>query len=170
MSTVAIANLGATADGDPSRGAERHGWSSRHGFDAVEERAGGVGYIDLRRFHAPAAARGTAIDAIARLTGVASLVLDLRRNRGGDESMAALLTSLLFDTEPVHADAVYAPARALPRAAAEPRCARHRVEVLVSADTSPLGLAFATNLEQLGRASVRVLPALSIGLPAPTAR
>lgn len=167
---MAIMDLSAAVEHDLSRGAERHEWMSRHGFHAVEERAAGVGYIDLRRFHALAAARGTAIEAIARLAPLASLVLDLRRNRGGDEAMAALLTSLLFDTEPVHADAVYARTGELPRAAAESRCARQRVEVLVSAETSPLGLAFATNLERLGRATVRVLPALSIGLPEPAAR
>ncbi|HEX6533243.1 MAG TPA: S41 family peptidase [Gemmatimonadaceae bacterium] len=167
MSTMAIASIDA-AGLAPSRDVERGRWIGRHGFESVEERTACVGYIELRSFHGSPAARCTAIDAIDRLSGMASLVLDLRRNRGGDESMAALLTSLLFDTEGVHADAVYVPSAGLPPSPAEPRLARQRVEVLVSPETSPLALAFATNLSRLGRATVRVLPALSIGLPDPT--
>lgn len=166
MSTMAIASIETAAGRASSHGTDRGRWIGRHGFENVEERPADVGYIELRSFHGSPAARCTAIDAIARLAGKASLVLDLRRNRGGDEAMAALLTSLLFDTEGVHADAIYVPGAGLPPSPAEPRLARQRVDVLVSPDTSPLGLAFATNLSQLGRATVRMLPVLSIGLPA----
>lgn len=146
-----------------ARGAPRPGWLSRHGFEVVERYGDDMGYIDLRRFVGTAAARATAIAAMARVAGTRLLILDLRRHRGGSAAMAALLTSLLFDTEPLYPDELYTPAAQLPPVAAEPRCTAQRVEVLVSRETSDVALAFASNLDRLGRASVRLFPLL--GLP-----
>jgi C-terminal processing protease CtpA/Prc len=135
-------------------------WVSRHGFERVERVDGDVGYIDLRRFEATAAARATAVAAMARLAGASALVLDLSRLRGGETAMAALLTSLLFDTEPLYADALYAPgAEPAASISSEPRCTAQRVTVQVSPETSPLGIAFAANLERLGRATLELVPA-----------
>lgn len=134
------------------------GWSGRHGFARVEFLAEHVGYIDLRAFHATPAARASAIAAIRLLERADVLILDLQRHRGGDESMAALLTSLLFDTEPLYAEEWCADPRALPRVACEPRCRRQRIEVLLSRETSPLGRAFARNLTRLSRAAMAEAP------------
>jgi hypothetical protein len=134
-------------------------WSSRHGFAAVELRDDRTGYVALRRFEGTIGGRITAVAALARLAHVDRLILDLRDHEGGDESMAAFITSLLFDTEPLFGDEVYAPAtQPLPLRAVEPRCTAQRIDVLVSATTSPLGLAFAANLERLGRAALHHLP------------
>lgn len=159
MMTTAITDIEAEAAAREAR-AERGGWLSRHGFEVVERRGDGTGYIELCRFHGTDAARGTAVAAIERVAGAGALVIDLRRNRGGDASMAALITSLLFDTEALDQHEVYAPGEALPRTAAEPRFARERLEILLSGDTHPLGVAFAANLDRLGRALVRLLPTL----------
>jgi len=62
---------------------------------------------------------------------------------------------LLFDTESLYADEVRLCGDALPVTRPEARCTRQPVEVWVSGATSALGLAFATNLGRLGRATVR---------------
>jgi len=141
-----------------ARAVVRGGWLARHGFERVERREDGAGYVRLTSFRGSAAARATAVAAIARLADAERLVLDLRRHSGGDAAMGALLTSLLFDTEPLYIDALWRGGATLPVLAPEARCARQRVEVLVSAATSGVGLAFASNLERLGRATVRTAP------------
>ncbi|HKV51111.1 MAG TPA: hypothetical protein VJO52_07930 [Gemmatimonadaceae bacterium] len=138
-----------------SRDVEREGWLSRHGIESADVFADGRGVIELRRFIGTPAARASAIAAMARLSGAERIVLDLRRHRGGDESMAALLTSLLFDTEPLYEDEVYASGESMFTTRPEARCARQAVEVWISEATSALGLAFTANLGRLGRATVR---------------
>ncbi|MGH7649735.1 MAG: hypothetical protein ACREND_16600 [Gemmatimonadaceae bacterium] len=138
-----------------SRDIEYAGWLSRHGIESAEVSPDGLGMVELRRFIATPAARASAIAAMARIARADRIVLDLRRHRGGDESMAALLTSLLFDTEPLYADEVHASGASMPVTRPEARCARQPVEVWISGATSALGLAFAANLGRLGRASVR---------------
>ena len=139
------------------RDAERAGWLSRHGIESAEVHPDGRAFVEWRRFVGTPAARATAVAAMARAAGADHLVLDLRRHRGGDESMAALLTSLLFDTEPLYADEVHVPGASLPATTAEARCVRQAVEVWIGEGTSALGLAFASNLGRLGRATVRRL-------------
>lgn len=145
-----------------SRDAARAGWLSRHGIESVVVCADGRGVIELRRFVGSPAARASAIEAMSRVAGADRVVLDLRRHRGGDESMAALLTSLLFDTEPLYNDEVHASGASMPATRPEARCARQAVEVLISWATSALGLAFAANLGRLGRATVRRLDTVRI--------
>ncbi len=138
-----------------SRDVEREGWLSRHGIESADVCLDGCGVMELRRFVGTPAARASAIAAMARLSGAHRIVLDLRRHRGGEESMAALLTSLLFDTEPLYADEVHASGASMPMTRPEARCARQAVEVWIGEATSALGLAFAANLGRLGRATVR---------------
>jgi len=134
--------------------ARREGWLSRHGIESADIDATGRGVIEVRKFVGTPAARSSAIAAVARVGRADRIVLDLRRHRGGDESMAALLTSLLFDTEPLYTDEVQIAGGSLPLMRPEARCARQVVEVWISGTTSALGLAFATNLGRLGRATV----------------
>ena len=134
---------------------QREGWLSRHGIESAEIEPDGRGAVELRKFVGTPAARASAIAAMTRVACAQRVVLDLRRHRGGDESMAALLTSLLFDTESLYADEVQISGEAFPTTRPEARCTRQPVEVWISAATSALGLAFATNLGRLGRATVR---------------
>ena len=134
---------------------QREGWLSRHGIESAEIEPDGRGVVELRKFVGTPAARASAIAAMTRVACAQRVVLDLRRHRGGDESMAALLTSLLFDTESLYADEVQISGEAFPTTRPEARCTRQPVEVWISAATSALGLAFATNLGRLGRATVR---------------
>ena len=131
------------------------GWLGRHGIESAGIEPDGCGIVELRKFVGTPAARASAIAAMTRVASAKRVVLDLRRHRGGDESMAALLTSLLFDTESLYADEVQLCGEGLPVTRPEARCTRQPVEVWVSGATSALGLAFATNLGRLGRATVR---------------
>lgn len=80
-----------------------------YGFEKVERLDGNVGYLELRGF-APADAEGaeevvaTAMTFLARTD---ALIIDLRRNGGGDPGMVRLLSSYLFADEPVHLNSLY---------------------------------------------------------------
>ena len=135
-------------------------WVSRDGFQVVARDDDGVGYLVLDRFETGPRVRATALAAMRYLSGTRALLVDLRCTRRGDASMAAFLTSLLFDTEPLTGEEIFAPAAALPTGGGDARdearyLARHIV-VLVSNATSPDALSFACNLARLGRAAVRM--------------
>jgi hypothetical protein len=69
---------------------------NNYGFARVQRLAGNVGYIDLRGF---ASAGGTAPTLASAMTFVAqtqALIIDLRRNHGGDPETVSLLCSYLL--------------------------------------------------------------------------
>lgn len=134
-------------------------WVSRDGFQVVARDDEGMGYIVLERFDAGPRVRATALAAMRYLSGTTSLLVDLRCTRPGDAVTAAFLTSLLFDTEPLTGEEVFAPAPALPAAGAQARYLARHVMILVSRATSADALTFACNLAHLGRALVRMAEA-----------
>jgi retinol-binding protein 3 len=77
------------------------------GFEKVERLTGNIGYLDLRGFAPPEFAAETAVAAMNFLANTEALIIDLRRNGGGDPAMVALLSSYLFGTEPVHLNDLY---------------------------------------------------------------
>ncbi len=91
---------------------------------------------------------------IRRLAGVRAMIIDLRRHRGGDESMASFVTSFFFATEPMAKERFTASPLPAVDASTVARVITAPLDVLVSSETSPLALAFADNLERLGRARV----------------
>ena len=76
-------------------------------FDKVERMPGNVGYLELRCFDDPALASETAVAAMRFLANTYGLVIDLRRNRGGDPGMIQLLATYLFGSELVHLNDIY---------------------------------------------------------------
>jgi C-terminal processing protease CtpA/Prc len=66
-------------------------------FERIERLAGNVGYLDLRGFVQPEIAGETAAAAMTFLAHTDALIVDLRRNGGGDPDMVTLLASYLFD-------------------------------------------------------------------------
>lgn len=67
------------------------------GIERVERRPGNIGYIDLRAFM-PAADAGAAIgSAMALLNNTEALIIDLRKNGGGEPATVALLASYFLD-------------------------------------------------------------------------
>ena len=77
------------------------------GFEKVERLPGNVGYVDFRQFAPPSICADTAAAAMNFLANADALIVDLRRNGGGDPAMVALISSYLFDGEPVHLNDLY---------------------------------------------------------------
>jgi len=67
------------------------------GFQKLERLEGNVGYLDLRGFHDARWAGPTAAAAMNVLANSDALIIDLRKNGGGESSMIQLLASYLFD-------------------------------------------------------------------------
>jgi C-terminal processing protease CtpA/Prc len=90
------ANGGKPTDQD--KAAELANMKARNfGVERVELLPGNIGYLDLRNF-APAKAAGDTIGAaMAMLQHTDALIIDLRKNGGGESSGVALLASYLLD-------------------------------------------------------------------------
>ena len=136
---------------------------SRHlnfGFERVERLPGNIGYLDLRSFEAPDLGGATAAAAMSLLGNSDALIVDLRRNIGGAPEMVALITSYLFDGEPVHLNDIYwRPGGSTQQFWTLPyvpgtRLAGKDVYVLISHDTFSAGEEFANNLKVLRRATL----------------
>lgn len=132
---------------------------TNYGFERVERLPGNVGYLDLRGFVDPDQGRATALAALRFLGNVDALIVDLRRNGGGDPAMVALISSVLFPRgQRVHlndlhwregnrVDEFYTdPDLDLPRITGE-------VYVLTSGNTFSAAEEFTYNLKQLKRAT-----------------
>ena len=72
------------------------------GFERVERLAGNVAYIKLVGFVEPIGAEAAVAEAMTSVHDADAIILDLRDNGGGSPAMVALITSYLFDAEPVH--------------------------------------------------------------------
>lgn len=77
-----------------------------YGFEKIERLSGNIGYLDLRGFEDPSAARDTVTAAMNFLANTDALIFDLRQNGGGSPQMVALISSYLFD-KPVHLNSIY---------------------------------------------------------------
>jgi len=71
------------------------------GFADVRVLDGNIGYIDLTGFEDLEYAADTAAAAMALVANTDALIIDLRRNHGGDSAMAQFLSSYFFDAESV---------------------------------------------------------------------
>ena len=76
------------------------------GIARVERLPGNVGLLDLRLLHSARWGGHAAVAAMNLLAHTDVLLLDLRRCRGGDPAMVALLCSYLFDDD-VHLNDLY---------------------------------------------------------------
>lgn len=84
-------------------GAARRQWAQRNqGFERAERLQGNVGYLEIREFVPAPLSRDTAAAAMAFLQETEALVIDLRRNGGGDPESVRFLCSYFFGPEPVH--------------------------------------------------------------------
>jgi hypothetical protein len=132
-----------------------------YGLHKVERLPGNVGYIDIRYFYRPSWGSGdTAAAAMNFLANMDALIFDLRKCRGGNPGMVALISSYLFDGEPVHLNSLYWREEdltqqywTLPYVPGR-RFGYKPVYVLTSKDTFSAGEEFAYNLKTRQRAAL----------------
>ena len=80
--------------------------SVNFGFEKAEVLPGNVGYLEMRVFAAGPEAEAAADAAMSRLADTDALIVDLRRNGGGDPAMVARVSSYLFE-RPTHLNSLY---------------------------------------------------------------
>jgi CubicO group peptidase (beta-lactamase class C family) len=130
-----------------------------YGFEKIERLGGNIGYLDLRGFEDPGAARDTVTAAMTFLANTDALIFDLRQNGGGSPQMVALLSSYLFD-KPVHLNSIYdRPSNATREFWTQAEVAGKRygdkpVFVLTSKRTFSAAEEFTYNLKNLKRAVI----------------
>jgi hypothetical protein len=75
-------------------------------FNKVERFSGNVGYLDMRRFSPVEEGGATAIAAMNFLANSDAVIIDVRYNGGGDNTMVQLISSYFFK-EPAHLNNMY---------------------------------------------------------------
>ena len=70
-----------------------------YGFERVERLRGNVGYLDLRQFSGDPDGQATAVAAMNFLANTDALIIDVRRNGGGDPSMIATILTYLVPAD-----------------------------------------------------------------------
>lgn len=130
------------------------------GFKEVKIMAGNIGYLDLRSFSNVEYAGPTAVAAMNFLSNTDVIIIDLRNNGGGSPAMIQLISSYLFDSEPVHLNNFYwRPADLNTQTWTLPHVSGNRspdtpVFVLTSGSTFSAAEEFSYNLRNLERATL----------------
>ena len=134
---------------------------TNYGFEKVERLPGNVGYLDLRGFNPAEFAADTGAAAMNFLANTDALIVDLRRNGGGDPAMVAFLTSYIFGAEPVHLNDLYFRPEdstrqwwTLPHVPGKRFGDKKEVYVLTSKRTFSAAEEFTYNLKNLKRATI----------------
>ena len=81
-------------------------WSN-HGFAKVERLPGNIGYLEFYNFMDEELGADTVAAAMNFINGTEALIIDMRKNGGGNPAMVALICSYLFGPEPVHLNDLY---------------------------------------------------------------
>lgn len=150
------------ATADPMAEALDEAQRENYGFRKVERLPGNIGYLDVPQFW-EAGFPGAGEMAIAAMTLLAhtdALIIDLRKNGGGANTMVTLLTSYLFGPTPVHLNSFYEREDdkttqfwTFPHVQGK-RTPNKPVYVLVSDFTFSAAEEFAYNLKNLKRATI----------------
>lgn len=77
------------------------------GFKELKILGGNIGYLDLRSFEDVEYAGLTAVSVMNFLSNTDAIIIDLRMNGGGSPAMIQLITSYLFNSNPVHLNNFY---------------------------------------------------------------
>jgi hypothetical protein len=141
--------------------ARRELWARtrNYGFDKLERLSGNVGYLELRGFMPADQMRQTAIAAMRFLGNSDAIIIELRRNGGGEPEAVALLTSWFFPKgKKVHLnDLWWRDGNRTEQFFTDPKLDVPRftgpVYVLTSSRTFSAAEEFTYNLKQLKRAT-----------------
>ena len=155
------AGPGAMPMPGPRGNSEAFQKSVNYGYEKAERLLGNVGLIEVRSFGTERAGTEVAVAAaMAFLAHTDALIIDVRRNGGGDPEMVALLCSYLFD-ERTHLNDLYWREGARTEEfwtrdlVAGPRYGMKKpVFVLTSKRTFSGAEEFANNLKVLKRATI----------------
>ncbi|MEL6185926.1 MAG: S41 family peptidase [Myxococcota bacterium] len=141
------------------------------GFEKVTRLAGNVGYLRLRSFENAAMAGPTVAAAMAFLNHTDALIIDLRRNGGGDPGMVQLLASYFFEDNETHLNNLYWRPRdftrqlwTLPYVPGERR-PDVPLFILTSRATGSAAEAFGYHLQALKRATLIGTPTVGAANP-----
>lgn len=85
---------------------QRSQLEENYGFYKVERLAGNVGYIDFRYFSGSDKAKSVAISALKLLENTDALIIDMRKNTGGNPDMVRFICSY-FLAKNVHLNSLY---------------------------------------------------------------
>ncbi len=131
-----------------------------YAFNKVERLEGNIGYIELTNFFEPEAGAETVAAAFNFIANTDALIIDLRRNGGGDPAMVQLICSYLFGDKPVHLNDLYwREGNRTEEFWTKPTVAGRKfldkdVYVLTSARTFSGAEEFSYNLKNLKRATI----------------
>lgn len=152
-----------TAENKPTAGEIAHyeeiSRQRNGGFEPVERLPGNIGYIEVRSFGMPGRGYDAAAAAMGFVAQTDALIIDIRRNGGGDPDMVAALCSYFFP-EPVHLNDLYFrpenKTRQFWTSGVVPgtRYLGREIYVLTSRKTGSGAEEFAYNLQQLKRATL----------------
>jgi len=131
-----------------------------YGFEKVELMDGNIGYVDIRGFAPTRIAAETASAAMTFVANTDALIIDLRKNGGGDPTMVSYVLSYLFD-QVTHVNDLYSRFEEAPRQwwtlASVPGLrfgGKKPVYVLTSHYTFSAGEEFANDLKTQKRAQL----------------
>lgn len=134
--------------------------NNNFGFQEVKILEGNIGYLNLTGFMDTQFGGETAVAAMNFLSNSKALIIDLRNNGGGSPSMIQLITSYLYDSEPVHLNNFYwrpddrtTQTWTLPHVSGQRRPDMD-VYVLTSGGTFSAAEEFSYNLKHLKRATL----------------
>ena len=131
-----------------------------YGFEAVRRLNFNIGYLDLREFAPADQVAGRFAAAMTLLGDTDALIIDLRRNNGGDPKTVALLASYLFDTRTRLNDIYDRPTNHTEQGWTQDQLAgpkyggKRKVFLLISHDTFSAGEDFAYAMKNLKRATL----------------
>lgn len=138
---------------------ERNVKFENFGFERVERLRGNIGYIELMGFFAPVLGSDTVRSVFGFVANTDALIIDLRRNGGGDPQMVAKISSYLFGERVLLNTMYWRNSGNTDEFWTDPKVAGTKfvekpVYVLTSARTFSGAEEFAYNLKNLKRATI----------------
>ncbi|MFT4662289.1 MAG: C-terminal processing protease CtpA/Prc [Patiriisocius sp.] len=130
------------------------------GFKEVKILDGNIGYLNLSGFSDVEHGGETAVSAMNFLSNTDAIIIDLRNNGGGSPQMIQLITSYLYESEPVHLNNFYwrptdthTQTWTLPHVSGK-RSPNTPVYILTSSYTFSAAEEFSYNLKNMERATL----------------